>query len=220
MKLIDIPVLYICPDHNPKYRARKKHMEALLYRIGFSQVTHYKSSTESYPSCLFQATIDILSDHLNDSPILVLEDDVEQYMPLDVNTELLIPYDADAFYLGFSKSGGHLSENRCDGKANILVKESYIQIYNMLSAHAIVYISKRYKERVINELQQKQDTGKVLHSDVILSRLHPEFNIYGYRHPFFYQSRKLGNTQHVEDATKFHFLKNGLATTQSQCSIS
>ena len=216
MKLVDIPVIFICPAHSPKYRARKKHMEALLSRIGFKHITHFKSSSESYPECLSKATIAILSAHLNDDPFLLLEDDVQQYKPLNADTDLDIPEDADAFYLGFSRSGGHRTENKCDGEAAVLFKNPYIQILNMLSAHAIVYKSKRYKQRVIDELQAQTT---LTHSDVILSRLHPEFYVYGYCYPLFYQSKDFGNTRHVENATKFHYLKNGLATSTSQCSI-
>ncbi len=37
MKLIDIPVVYICPDYNPKYNERKKHMDNLIKTIGFTK---------------------------------------------------------------------------------------------------------------------------------------------------------------------------------------
>jgi hypothetical protein len=213
MKLVDIPVVYICPDHTPKYQARKKHMEAFLKRIGFKSVRHYKSSTV-YPQCLITATIAILSDHLDEEPILVLEDDIENYKPLNEFTEVILPEDTDAFYLGFSRFGGHITQNRHDGNSSVHVKEPYIQIYNMLSAHAIIYKSKRYKERVIDEFHNQT----AVYNDVILSRLHPEFNIYGYRHPFFFQSKNWGNSQKVEDSTMFHYLRNAQATTPTpQC---
>ena len=67
MRLQDLKVVYICPDHNDKYRARRAHMEELLTRIGFpsEKIEHFKSSTQAYPDCLSQATIDILKTHIN-----------------------------------------------------------------------------------------------------------------------------------------------------------
>ena len=68
MKIQDLKVVYICPDHNEKYRARKEHMDALLTRIGIRQFEHFKSSTGAYPDCLSQATIDILKANM-DCPV-------------------------------------------------------------------------------------------------------------------------------------------------------
>ena len=76
MRLIDIPAVYICPDHNPKYNERKQHMDTLLKSIGFKSITHFKSGTEEYPTCLAKATIAILNQFLNDEPVIIFEDDV------------------------------------------------------------------------------------------------------------------------------------------------
>lgn len=62
--------LYICPDHNEKYHTRNLHMDNMLDTIGFKDFTHFKSSTENYPTCLNKATIDILENNL-DNPILI-----------------------------------------------------------------------------------------------------------------------------------------------------
>ena len=72
MKLVDIPVIFICPDHNEKYHARKEHMVKLLNSIGFKNIIHHKSGNEDYPTCLLKAFINILTENLNDEPILLL----------------------------------------------------------------------------------------------------------------------------------------------------
>lgn len=205
MKLIDIPIIFICPDHNEKYSARKDHMFDLLNTIGFKNITHYKSGSDSYPTCLLKAFIHILTIYLDDSPIIIIEDDVECFLELDSETEFTMPFDTDAFYLGFSKSGGHKTLNSHDGWSEIeKITDKYIKILNMLTTHAILYKSKRYKERVIQELTNLLD-NPLYHSDVIISRLQPNYNIYGYHYPLFYQSVKWGNVQHTEDYTKFKF---------------
>jgi hypothetical protein len=70
----------------------------------------------------------------------------------------------------------------------------------MLGGHAILYRSKRYKEKVVEKL--RDSVGKQHHSDVIFSRLHSEYNVYGYHYPFFYQSKTWGG---AETATNFRY---------------
>ena len=72
MKLVDIPVFFICPSHNEKYLTREKHMYDLLHRIGFKSITHFKSSTEDYPTCLVKATTDILNQYMNNEPVIIV----------------------------------------------------------------------------------------------------------------------------------------------------
>jgi hypothetical protein len=74
----------------------------------------------------------------------------------------------------------------------------------MLTTHAILYKTKRYKERVMDELFNLLNKP-LYHSDVIIARIQREYNIYGYYYPLFYQSVKWGNPQHTEDFTRFAF---------------
>jgi hypothetical protein len=205
MKLIDIPVFFICPSHNEKYVTREKHMYDLLREIGFKSITHFKSSTEQYPTCLVKATTDILNQYMNDEPILILEDDIEMYRHLDSTTDIELPENTDAFYLGFSKDGGSKIINSHEGPSIVgKISATHIKIFNMLSAHAILYKSKRYKERVVDALNEIVDK-KGYYNDVVLSRLHSNYNIYGYYYPFFYQSVKYDNSIWVENQTRFHY---------------
>jgi hypothetical protein len=208
MKLIDIPVVYICPDNNPKYNERKQHMDSLLNSIGFKSITHFKSGTEEYPTCLAKATIAILNQYLNDESVIIFEDDVEPFFELDGATDIDFSEDTDAFYLGFSKCGGSKTQNLDDGPSIVEpYSDNYIRILNMLSAHAVLYRSKIYKEKVIEALNSI--IGKAgYHSDVVISRLHSSYRIYAYYFPFFYQSSKFGNSQHVENCTRFSFIRS------------
>jgi hypothetical protein len=205
MKLVDIPVVFICPSHNEKYLAREKHMHELLQAIGFKSITHYKSGCEAYPSCLVNATVDILNKHMNDEPVIILEDDIEMYRDLNSETLIDMPDDCDAFYLGFSKSGGSKTRNSHEGPSIVRhISDTHIRILNMLCTHAIIYVSQRYKERVIKELNTiKEHVGYF--NDVVIARLHPEYKIYGYHYPLFYQSVKWGNVQHTENYTRYHY---------------
>lgn len=205
MKVVDIPVIFICPDHNEKYTARKYHMFQLLQQIGFKNIQHHKSGNEAYPTCLAKATIDIMNQNLNDEPFILLEDDVEPFIELNSETDFEMPEDTDAFYLGFSRSAGHPNLNSHQGFCSVQPKsEKHIRILNMLTAHAILYKSRKYKEKVIEIMQEI--IGKTgYYNDVAISRIQSNYNIYGYKYPLFYQSVKWGNVQHTEEFTRFKF---------------
>jgi hypothetical protein len=207
MKIQDLKVVYICPDHNEKYRARKEHMDALLTRIGIRQFEHFKSSTGAYPDCLSQATIDILKANM-DRPVLILEDDVE-FTGID---EFDMIVDADAIYFGLSTSAGHPTNNIHHGPAQYTCySKSQIRIFNMLGGHAILYISPSYKAAVIATLESNM--GKKWYNDILLSQLHNKFLILANRKPSFYQAAKFNRTDHEERHTKIEFNAKPLETT-------
>jgi len=209
--LLDIPVIFICPDHNEKYTARKNYMISMLNSHGFKHVQHYKSGSESYPTCLVKATIDILQNNLNDEPFLLLEDDVAMCTS---QTIIEYPEDCDAMYLGFSKSAGSKTINYHDGSSKVApYSEKYLRILNMLSTHAILYISACYKQAVIDKLTEVSNTD--YNSDVVISRLHDYYNIYGYYYPFFYQSKLFDSP---ESETHFQFTSN-LEMVSQQCIV-
>jgi hypothetical protein len=195
MKIRDLKVVFICPDHNDFYKKRMSHMVQLLNSIGFKDVIHHKSSTESYPSCLSQAFINILTQYI-DIPVLILEDDVE-FTSIDTFDYV---NDADAIYFGISKSGGHSTENRHYGDYRVeAYSDSQVRVLNMLTTHAILYNSKRYKLAVIEALK----SNPTFHSDVIISRLQKDYKILANKNPSFYQSAALNTNPHSENWTRF-----------------
>jgi hypothetical protein len=197
MKIINLKTVYICPDHNDKYHDRKIHMDTLLNKIGFKDIIHFKSSSEKYPTCLCKAIIDILKDNL-DNPVLILEDDIEWTGLIDIEFE---PH-VDAIYLGLSKSGGHPTNNIHLGDSIFQPwSETQVKVINMLSGHAILYNSRKYKEAVIDILSN--NLNELYHSDVLYSRLQPKYNILANKKPIFYQSSKFNKTMHEENWTKF-----------------
>lgn len=194
MKIVDIKTIYICPDHNEKYHTRKIHMDNMLNTIGFKDFTHYKSSNENYPTCLNKATIEILENNL-DNPILILEDDIEW---TGIN-EIIFECTADAIYLGLSKSGGHPTDNIHLGNSVFETwSDTQVKVINMLSGHAILYISRAYKEAVIESIKKNMSYSH----DVLLSRLQSNFTILANKKPVFYQSSKFNIGIHEENWTK------------------
>jgi hypothetical protein len=198
-RLQDIKTYYICPDHNEKYHTRKLHMDALLTSLGFTNFQHYKSGSEAYPVCLNNATINILQKNLDES-ILILEDDIECSGAL----EFTMPEGVDAIYFGLSTTRGSMTINRFEGPTHF---ESYsdkqVRLLNMLSGHAILYISRAYKEAVIATLEAHVNTD--YYNDVLMARLHHKFHIYANRMPAFWQSNRFNVPNNLERTTKITF---------------
>jgi hypothetical protein len=200
INLKNILTIYVCPDHNEKYNKRKNHMDKLLIELGFTNFIHYKSSSEKYPFCLNNATIDIFSKYK--PPFLFLEDDIECNFDT-ISDELNIPDDTDAFYLGLSKVGGHKYNNYNEGSSEFLQTnyDNILKIKNMLSAHAILYISPKY----IHNLRNLLITKPTYYNDVIMSQNQYKYNVYCYDYCYFYQSNEYDGH---EEATRFKPLAN------------
>jgi hypothetical protein len=197
ISITEFKVVFICPDHNEKYHQRKIHMENMLKNIGFTNIEHYKSSTEDYPDCLSKATIDILENNL-DGPILIVEDDIE-WTGID-SIEYHSTY--DAIYLGISRSGGHPTINLDQGHSIYEYWSTYnVRVMNMLSAHAILYLSRSYKEAVITIL--RAHLGVKYYNDVLMSRIQAKYLVLATKKPVFYQSVLFGNDIHVQNFTNF-----------------
>ena len=194
MKINELKTIYICPDHNEKYHARKVYMDELLTSYGFKNFSHFKSGNERYPVCLSVATKDILLANM-DEPILVLEDDVEITDVLDFDIDM----SADAIYFGFSICAGHptLNKNTYYSKFEPY-NESQVRVMNMLGTHAILYISKAYKEAIIRDMDFSIQSG--FHNDVVRSRNMPMYRILANKKPSFFQSSKFNL---CGDPTKF-----------------
>jgi hypothetical protein len=198
---LGVKVVFICPDNSPKYTARKHTMQWMLQAIGFpeSQIIHFKSDPIPYPACLVKATRDILEKYM-DEPVLVLEDD----LAYTNQCMFEIPADTDAFYLGLSECAAHPTRPCNYGVSQFqFVTPHTVRIMNMLSAHAVLYMTKRYKLAVIEVMNHALRSGIV--NDVQLARLQPSYNVYGGVKPMFYQSRVFNIIPpvrpHVEDQT-------------------
>jgi hypothetical protein len=203
-RLQDVKTYYICPDHNDKYHTRKLHMDALLATMEFTNFHHYKSGTEAYPACLNNAIIDILQQNM-DEPVLILEDDVECSGALD----FAMPDDVDAIYFGLSISAGSETDNVHYGPAKLAGwSETQARILNMLGGHAILYVSRAYKDRVIKAFQAHAGTRH--NTDVLMSRLHKDYLILANRKPAFWQSNRFNAPHNLEHTTKVRIPENSL----------
>jgi len=172
---------------------REERLTELLQRLNFkfnkvvpvSDVTGVKGCTLSNQKTLIKALE-------YNSPVLVLEDDcriTDWYNPI-----LEVPDDADAVYIGTSIRGlidrweeqDYKKDPIWHGSPKIL--SSHEQVYkvsNMLTTHAILYITKRYIKHNINLIfDRKYDDIPV---DILYASNMGEFNVYAVKRPIFYQ---------------------------------
>lgn len=204
VKLKEIQVIYICPDHNDKYHKRKLHMDNLLNKLQFKNIIHYKSGTEKYPICLNNATIDIFSKYK--PPFLLLEDDIQPTQ--DIPDYLEIPDNTDAFYLGLSGRRAHAFYNYDEGDSKFEhIKNELFKVKNMLGGHAILYLTPNYICNLRNQLITKPD----YYNDVIMGQIQNKYNIYCNRKSYFYQSAEFieGSTNN-ESMTKIILNNNSV----------
>lgn len=191
INLLKIPVYYINLDKDAEKRER---LESLLYDIGFKNVNRFAGEEIATPKLGCATSHNKLLRHISKvkGPVLVLEDDV------DINKvyeELTIPEKSDAVYLGISKFGLY---NGYGHKRIVAEKhdDTFFRLYNMLSAHAILYLNKEYRNFLIQtsdfliSIADNQDKGR--------AETMKYFNVYGLSEPMFYQSGK------HEKVTKFN----------------
>jgi len=203
MKITDFKVVYICPDHNDKYHTRKVHMDALLTRMGFKDIVHFKSGTESYPTCLAIATKEILIKYM-DEPFLLLEDDVHSTDQMEFDCA----EGTDAIYFGLCRWRGSFVKNEWEGPVTLeRYSKNQVRVLNMLTAHAILFISKQYKSAVIDAMDEAITTKS--YNDVMMSRIQHKFQVLANTVPTFYQSFEFNEEQrqlssNVETSTKIH----------------
>ena len=133
-----------------------------------------------------------------DEPVAIFEDDAnitEHY-----KNEIDVPGDADAIWLGTSifglvnnwesmslRDGIYLTTPTKIGEYNDLYK-----IQNMLSCHAVIFISNKYKKQMFNYL--KYSINKYMAQDIIFAETMKDFNIYACKKPMFFQDDNAHNS--------------------------
>jgi len=122
-----------------------------------------------------QSHIDALQS--GDAPLLILEDDAQ--VTEDYREEIDIPHGADAIYLGWSKANKRMTVKN--------FSENLVKVTGLAAAHAILYLSKRYKDFAEGAIKIAIYEEQVP-LDVALAYFQKDFNVYAVRKPYFIQS--------------------------------
>ena len=185
LDLREIPFYYINLDDAVERRTRtENHLKAL----GIKSINRIPAVRHSNGFAGCARTVSDFLHQITEGPFVLIEDDIEvkQWDPI-----IEVPDDADALYLGISGWG------RMNGHSGPFVQweqvdDNLLRVYNMLSGHAIVYLSGEWVEMARRCCHH---AGYVIESyyDVQIAEVQRFFNIYALDDPYFYQTSSDGN---------------------------
>jgi hypothetical protein len=175
----------------PAQAARRASVSALCRRLGLDWRMVDGVPTEPGRIGCGLGHLRALRAARSGAPTLVLEDDVAASEGFDPIVD--VPDDADALYVGVSLYGA-IDVIDYVGFSNMIaadpVDERLLRIYNLLGAHAILYLSDRFRAasaeailRAIADLDREHDKE--------MARLQETFVVYALRRPLFYQANAL-----------------------------
>lgn len=198
-----LPTFYINMKNE---KERNRRTRQTLSDLGFTNVTRIDGVNgkklklmcpEGCSDCFFYRYLGTSAAFLNafkkakkiNGPILILEDDI--ILSDNFQTLFEIPDNADAFYIGNSEGAirpltpDYVNREWMPPEFSDDLGNGIHKLYNMTSAHAVVYISDRFKE-IVQECCQQTFRNGVPH-DVYLTKFMRFYNIYISNHPTFWQ---------------------------------
>lgn len=184
--------------------ARRAHMRDLAASLGLpAEILPAVRASPGRIGCGL-SHIKALRRHLDDRPLLILEDDV---LTSGFEPVIVAPPGADAVYLGASAYGAIEMLDNIHFSNMVIAEdagEPLVRVHNMLSTHAILYLSERFKraaiETILNALLERDwahDRG--------MARIQSDFAVYAQRRPMFYQAAALQGSpaaEHQEAMTR------------------
>ena len=197
INLQDCPAMWIGGLYDSRAQKIKKLYNDLNLKEVFIEAIKSNNFNGNTKSTLKALELSITYDE----PVLIFEDDAnytENY-----NHIIDVPDDADAVWLGTSIFGLVEGWEHMSMRDNIFLApptkineyKDFYKIENMLSAHAVLYISKRYKNEMANYL--KYSISKYVAPDVIFAATMKNFNIYACKRPMFYQDDNAHNFRYT-----------------------
>lgn len=180
IKLTDVPVFYI---NTATDTDKALLLEQRLRRLGWTDITRFEGverknrragCAESHHKLLMEL-------EGTPTPFIVLEDDVAEYM---FRRNVTVPDDADAFYLGLSRFGLY-SGTGTKRISAVKRTEHVYRLYNMLAAHAIMYLNPEYVTWLIKAINFPRSINT--NQDKARADTMKYWNVYGHSPALFYQ---------------------------------
>jgi len=185
LDLREIPFYYINLENAVE---RKEKTENHLKALGIKSINRINAVPHSNGFAGCARTVSDFLHQITEGPFVLIEDDIDvkRWDPI-----IEVPDDADALYLGISGWG------RMNGHSGPFVQweqvdDNLLRVYNMLSGHAIAYLSGEWVEMARRCCHH---AGYVIESyyDVQIAEVQRFFNIYALDDPYFYQTSSDGN---------------------------
>jgi hypothetical protein len=174
-------------------RMNNWNIELIEFKIEV-RLSKFRSGAEAFIRALTNAKL----------PALIVEDDIALtgWIPQTLSD---IPEDSDCIYVGLSTSAADMvNMTSIDENKWRVVSDKMIKIDNMLGTQSILVCTERFRTHWISQLQRSFDDD--VHYDIYNARTLKNWNVYGYRLPWFYQD---GSLQGAELATKVRVSDDG-----------
>ena len=136
-----------------------------------------------------------------DPPFILFEDDcsIKNFKPI-----IEVPDDADAVYLGISSWGRMNSHSgpwvQCEN-----IGFGMVRIYNMLSAHSVLYLDEEYTSLCKRISYQSYETAQ--HQDIGFAEIQRYYNVYAFNDPLFYQTSSNGTDEPLTSYPTFEVIQ-------------
>jgi len=165
--------------------SRRENLKRVMTSCGFSRWEFLDGVEDTNPvvGCAL-SHLKALKSHDFSEPLLILEDDVD--VTSNYTNNISVPEDTDAVYLGYSWWAWDIERAKMstlEQKTGFVALENWnkgkwYKIHNMTSAHAVLYLTKKYADAVVAEIEQylNEETGNK-HCDVAMARIQDNFNI-------------------------------------------
>ena len=125
----------------------------------------------------------VLSNKDVPTPCLILEDDI--LFTGNTKFEVEVPDDADALYIGISQWGRFLNFSGPFIHYK-KINDDIVRIYNMLTTHAVIYISEDYRN-FIKRVAYHHGFETKSKFDIGVAETQKYFNVYALENPIFKQ---------------------------------
>lgn len=170
----------------PKAVSRHDTMKANLERVGIQGVQLDGEITNPYTFGVAKGHLDALRSQ--QGTVLLLEDDATptHYFKseFEIPQNIVDSYSVDAIYLGTSLYGRNNGYTHFGGAVSKDLGGDWLRVFNMLSMHAVLYISDRYVNHICNLLENFNGAGGV---DDRIAETMDQFNVLAPKYPMFYQ---------------------------------
>lgn len=186
LDLREIPFYYINLDDAVE---RRNKVEADLQSLGIKNINRvdairHTNGAAGTPRSMLKA----LELAHNGNPFVLVEDDisVKRWDPI-----IEIPDDSDAFYLGIS-GWGRMNSHSGPFVQWEKISDDIVRTYNMLSGHAILYVSDRYID-LAKLICYHAGYNIEDHVDIGFAEVQRWHKVYAFDDPYFYQTSSGGN---------------------------
>lgn len=180
INLTNIPVYYVNMDDEDD---KRKTTESMLKSMGFNYVNRFNAIRHESGRIIGCARSHYQILNNNKPPFIILEDDCALNKKFKSNIE--IPNNADALYLGISHWGRYLNHSG-PYVHYTRINDEIVRVYNMLATHAILYLSDSYVDickRVAYHFGYEVEN----HLDIGFAEIHRFYNVYSFDKPLFRQ---------------------------------